>query len=129
MTTTIDLFNFTKPVGDDLVRMMTNDAVYDALATEIMSQMCDGVTDLDNSAYVEVVRGSYFVAVEISFHGRYVPDIQCFEWGNHDFGEWEATDLYDINVIDCHKDYEVCGEAFELELILDTDRIINDINR
>ena len=127
MTTTIDLFKMTAPVQTQSIRMLNDKSVYDELIAKIIERM-ESPSDYDNGANIEVKKDGYSVEIEISFSAYYRHDWEAFDFGWHDFGEWHSIELYNIEVLECCKEYKVGGKDAYINLELDTKRIMNHIN-
>lgn len=127
MTTTIETFKFTQPMPTTSIRTLTDERVYKQIIDQAIIEM-GSPNDADNEAAIVVKIDNYFVELEISFSAYYQHDYERFDFGYHDFGGWKAIELYDIDVKDCHKTYEVNGDEFDIDLALDTNRIMNAVN-
>lgn len=127
MTTTIETFKFTAPMPTTSIRTLTDERVYKQIIDQAINEM-ESPSEADNEAAIVVKIDNYFVELEISFSAYYQHDYESFDFGWHDFGEWKAIELYDIDVIDCHKTYEVGGDDFDIDLALDINRIMNAVN-
>lgn len=127
MTTTIETFKFTAPMPTASIRTLADNRVYKALIDEITERM-EQPSDYDNGANIEVKVDNYFVEIEISFSAYYRHDYEAFDFGWHDMGDWHSSELYDVEVLDCHKTHEVNGNEFDIDMELDTQRIMKEIN-
>lgn len=127
MTTTIETFKFTAPMPTTSIRTLTDERVYKQIIEQAISEM-GSPSEADNEAAIVVKIDNYFVELEISFSAYYQHDYESFDFGFYDFGEWKAIELYDIDVKDCHKTYEVGGDEFDIDLALDTKRIMDKVN-
>ena len=127
MTTTIEMFNFTRP-SMKMERMMTNQEVFDAIIEEVTNEL-EHPSDSHNTANIYIVKDCYTVELEIGFDAEWVADWQHFDTGCYDFGDWHTARLTDVEVLDCHKTYMVNGEEYDVNLTLDTEILKRRINK
>ena len=119
MTTTIDLFQFTKPV-QNTHRFMCNEQMYRRIIEEVIDGM-DCPNDYENGGWFEIREDGYRIEIEFEYTAYWSADWQHFDWGYEDLGDWEVSELTDLHCIYCAKN--------GIELELDEQRIIQEINK
>ena len=127
MTTTIDIFQFTKPMSMRL-ETIQDEQVYADLQKEICKAMEEDCDADENSThiYIEDLHG-YFLWFNIDFGGYFRHDYESFDWGTEDFGEYIPTGECSISVVECCKLIDD-GEATE-DVDIDIARIERDVDR
>lgn len=118
MTTTIELFKFTKPVAQHH-RFMNNEQVMRLLIDEVIDEM-RSPSDYENGGWLEIREQGYIIEVEFTFLAYWQADWQHFDWGYEDLGDWETYELADFHVIRCLK-----GNDY---LEVDEQRVIREAN-
>lgn len=127
MTTTIDLFDFTKPATKQ--RMLTDERVYDALATEIYKALEHDASDEYNETYIEVKVDDYTASIEIHFDAEWHKDMMVIDGRSYDLGDWQTTRLTSIAQLEAYKTYEMAdGDEVYIDMDLDINKLNNMIN-
>ena len=123
MTTTIEMFKWTKPHMARTKRVITDPHIYEALARAIALEIMDYCIEEEQRITLETfeVNGFCF-SIDVAFNCYWCSDYITDEYGSsYDFGEWNFRSIDEIDVWFCGKLIDPEAEEYDEYYLLDED--------